>query len=487
MKKITLTVIFEGTIFSIEAPNSHLYQVLNHDCKGTRVGKVEDLQEGETHFKMGFNGCAIDYGLSGTLFGTGVDQQSDQALAVVKALIKTGHKVRLNVIGLSRGGVASLLLAKKLAAVDPYHLETNLLLLDPVSGNLLTTAKLDILGVTLTNQVLNISESRNLNYVKSLYPYMEVGDDTETVEDKLLANFHVPIRPTYPDQALVEEDVILGIHLSAFRAFAPAAELFDLVEIIKKLSKNIINKFLIRVGAFEGDPSPENELDASYKVQMASWISKLNDIIETVITKDRPLHSEDGSRIQANNEGEFLNREHLALANRKDNDLHSLSLNIVPERPRVEIDKLSLTPEVLSDLIAIMEASMTAISKTGKKGQLLAKKKEELFALDKPKEKQLSYILRDLLGIALQRTRFAYSFYKTTSTGTIILAALNTPAFAAIRQCIRPDDKALCYDDLCGYVLGRNELLHFNSQYMDVNLNNLLSPASEDHFLDYLM
>lgn len=54
MKEITLTAIFEGTIYSIEEPNTHLHQVLYHDCKGVRIHSTEELNTypDETHFKM---------------------------------------------------------------------------------------------------------------------------------------------------------------------------------------------------------------------------------------------------------------------------------------------------------------------------------------------------------------------------------------------------------------------------------------------------
>jgi len=202
MKEITLTAVFEGTIYSIEEPNTHLHEVLYRDCKGVRITSADEVEQHKdaTHLKMGFNGCGVDYGVTGLLFGAGVEEQSDQVVAVVKKLIQDGYTVKFNAIGLSRGGIAAILAALKLASIDRFHLETNLLLLDPVPGNLFSTAFLDFFNHTLANRAVDLSGSKNLNYVETLYPFLEVGDDTGEFLDRVLAKFHIPIRPTYPKQ-----------------------------------------------------------------------------------------------------------------------------------------------------------------------------------------------------------------------------------------------------------------------------------------------
>ncbi len=53
---------FSGTGFSIDEPHflaSSLYK---------------RTAESESQIKMGFNGCGVDYGFNGTIFGSGIDE-----------------------------------------------------------------------------------------------------------------------------------------------------------------------------------------------------------------------------------------------------------------------------------------------------------------------------------------------------------------------------------------------------------------------------
>ncbi|VEB38205.1 hypothetical protein [Legionella cherrii] len=56
MKEITLTAIFEGTIYDIEKPHTHLHRVLMQDCKGERIRSAKEVNQDKdaTHYKMGF-------------------------------------------------------------------------------------------------------------------------------------------------------------------------------------------------------------------------------------------------------------------------------------------------------------------------------------------------------------------------------------------------------------------------------------------------
>lgn len=488
MKEITLTTIFEGTIYSIEESNTHLHRVLFEDCEGVRISSPEQVSQyqGTTHFKMGFNGCGVDYGAKGLLLGAGVEEQSDQVVAVVKKLIKDGYKVKLNGIGLSRGGIAAILAALKLAHIDRVHLETNLLFLDPVPGNLLYTPFLEFLNYTLTNRSIDLSASKNLNYVETLYPYLEVGDDTGELIDKILANFHIPIRPTYPKHCQVREEVILGAHLKAFQDVNkendPAQLHYygvDAIPLIRKLSRAIMYQFLSRVGSItkSGENIAQSEILSEFQRERDKWTKILAKIIKNIIPKSRKLHSQDDSKITVSNSAEYLNKTHRELINTKSQYPSELCLKVEPERTYVERKINPLTKEILSDLIAIIQNKMTDKSKQGKKGLLLTGMQKGLEG-GEFNEEQLSFILRDILAVVLQRDRCWYSFYSTTTSGLALIKELNQPEFSAIRDLIQFDDKPIEYSNLTTYVLGRNDSTHFNSEGKEANLSQV-----EDHYL----
>ncbi|PWY54987.1 hypothetical protein DGG96_14395 [Legionella qingyii] len=497
MKEITLTAIFEGTIYSIEQPNTHLHQVLFKDCKGVRINSAEqvDLNKDATHFKMGFNGCGVDYGVKGLLFGAGVKQQSDQLVAVVKKLIKEGYKVKLNCIGLSRGGIAAIMAAIKLAHVDGFHLETNLLLLDPVPGNLFYVPFLDFFNYTLTNNAINLSSSKNLNYVETLYPYLEVGDDTEEWVDRVLAKFHIPIRPTYPQHCQVREEVILGAHLKAFQDVNKENDAVhlrygvDVIPIIRKLSKAIMYQFLERVGSLvgAGENVEQSEIINEFQREGAQWKRILAEIIASIIPKSRLLHSQDQSRITVSNSAKYLNKTHRELIDKDSQDPEELCLKVEPERNYLEKKKAPLTKNVLLDLIEFIHSKMTNVSRQSSKGKLLTKIKDGIDVENDDffTDERLSFILRDILAVALQRDRYSYSFYSTTTSGLALVNALNQRKFIAIKELLQFDDKPIEYSDLTTYVLGRNDPAHFNSQDKNVNLIQLAehSPGEDGYAL----
>ncbi|HHF7374384.1 hypothetical protein [Legionella bozemanae] len=484
MKEITLTAIFEGTIYSIEERQTHLHRVLQEDCDGIRISSAKEISQhpDATHFKMGFNGCGVDYGVKGLLFGAGVEEQSDQVVAVVKKLIQDGYKVKLNGIGLSRGGIAAILAAIKLAHIDRFHLETNLLLLDPVPGNLFYVPLLDFFKYTLTNRTLDLSHSKNLNYVETLYPYLEVGDDTGERLDQILANFHIPIRPTYPKHCQVREEVILGAHLKAFQDLDKEQDTaqinyygVDVIPVIRKLSRAIMYQFLSRVGSLTevGENIAQTEIIREFEREREKWTSILAGIIRNIIPKNRKLHSQDNSKITVKNSAKYLNKTHRELIDMESQDPEELCLKVEPERTYFEKKKIPLTKEVLLNLVNVIEDKMTDTSKRGRKGILLTNIKKGLDKDVSFSEEQLSFILRDILTIVLQRDRYSYSFYGTTTSGLALVKALNQPEFCAIQELIQFKGKFIEYSDLTAYVLGRNDSAHFNSQAKELNLDHV--------------
>lgn len=483
MKEITLTAIFEGTIYSIETSNTHLHQVLFQDCEGVRIYSANQVTDhpNTTHFKMGFNGCGVDYGTKGLLLGAGIEEQSDQVVAVILKLIKLGYKVKFNGIGLSRGGIAAIESALKLAHIDRFHLETNLLLLDPVPGNLLFTPVLDFFKATLTNRSMDLSASKNLNYVETLYPYLEVGDDTGEWLDKVLSYFHIPIRPTYPKCCHVREEVILGAHLKAFQDVNKEndeAQLkyygIDVIPVIRKLSRAIMYQFLSKVGSItqSGENVAQTEILNEFQREREKWTNVLSRIILNIIPKSRALHSQDGSKITVSNTATYLNKTHRELIHPNAQDPQNLCLKVEPERTYVTRERAPLTQEILLNLIEKINGTMTAKSKQGKKGGLISNIKTGL-EREEFNEEQLSFILRDILAIVLQRDRNSYSFYTTTTSGLALVHILNQPEFKAIHALIQSVDKSIIYSDLTTFVLCRNDLEHFNSDAKKENLDQI--------------
>ena len=75
-----------------------------------------------SHLKMGFDGCGVVAGLPGALFAFGLAPQCDAVVARLEALASSSEACRqrlsVNVLGLSRGGIAALQLAKKLESAS---------------------------------------------------------------------------------------------------------------------------------------------------------------------------------------------------------------------------------------------------------------------------------------------------------------------------------------------------------------------------------
>lgn len=184
-------------------------------------------------YKIGFNGCGTDFGPLGFLFGRGLETQCDYVVDRVLELASLDLTLVVNCIGCSRGAVAALLLTKRLEAIRhrfTEEIQVNLCLLDPVPGNFIFSAKIDKpFGITLANQVLDLTSCTVLRRVVALYPFQPLP--------AWMA--HAPVLPDYPPQALVDEDAILGVHQSAFSAETDLAS---------KLTFGRVARFLVDAG-----------------------------------------------------------------------------------------------------------------------------------------------------------------------------------------------------------------------------------------------
>jgi hypothetical protein len=186
----TVSVYFSGTGFSI------------NDERFLASSLFAGTKESESQIKMGFNGCAVDYGFNGAIFGSGLDEQSAQVINCVMQEIKAGHQVTLNIYGHSRGGIAALLLAKQLGNIDNKKFAMNLALLDPVPGNLITTSKIDPFRISLATKTMDLSDCKSLKKVLALYPHIPLSD----------IQCHAPLLISYPKESEVQEEVVGGCH-----------------------------------------------------------------------------------------------------------------------------------------------------------------------------------------------------------------------------------------------------------------------------------
>lgn len=202
-----IAVFFEGTSNPISPPTTQV-GLFFEACEHLDVtDEAAELPSHVPAFKMGFDGCGYAFGLLGTVFAHGLSQQCDLVERRVRQLTESRRSVSVVILGLSRGGVAALMLAKRLAAFDPAKLGVSICAFDPVPGNLVCTARLlDRARFSTANRALDCSSCRTLRRVLALYPHEPLPD---------LA-FHAPILPRYPRHLeSLEEDAVLGCHQGA--------------------------------------------------------------------------------------------------------------------------------------------------------------------------------------------------------------------------------------------------------------------------------
>ena len=217
---VTLSVFWCGTsgVLAPATTQIGLFFLLAEGVDVSEEDPAGRLGSASDHFKMGFDGCGNTHGCSGAIFASGLAGQARAVRRVVELLLAAGRSpVRLNVLGLSRGGIGAMKLTQMLAAIDPAQLQLNLCLFDAVPGNLLCSATLDhLLGGCLTTarQSIDLGSSRNLRRCLAIYPH----------EPLPALAFHAPIFPRFPSCCQVTELVTLSCHQGAF--FSPNLEVF---------------------------------------------------------------------------------------------------------------------------------------------------------------------------------------------------------------------------------------------------------------------
>jgi len=181
------------------------------------------------------------------------------------------------------------MLTKMLASLPKIHLELNILLFDPVPGNLIISGKVDFFNSTLTNQCMDLSESINLRRVLAIYPYIPLPD---------LA-FHAPILPVYPTHCEVEEDVTLGCHQGA---------LFFPNTLETQLSFLRIKTFLSECGTQFLDT-----IDTNFPISEENCLAQIQEECGKLDSSIRYGHSRDSATIVRQTDGDYLNLHHYHL------------------------------------------------------------------------------------------------------------------------------------------------------------------------------
>ena len=206
---------------------------------------------------MAFDGCGVTDGFCGTICAKGlrrqcaaVRRQVDSLVAELASSCQNPPALRVNAVGLSRGGVACLYLAQALADLHMSTCELSLLLFDPVPGDLLTVAQLDLFGLSNTSACCDVSACQCLARVLALYPY----------EPLPAIACHAPVLCHYPEQCLVEEEVTPGCHQGALQVHGLQGPRLDFDSALSFLR---IRRWLMECGT----PLDQRHLDCTVSVK----------------------------------------------------------------------------------------------------------------------------------------------------------------------------------------------------------------------------
>lgn len=242
---VVVSCFFGGSSSSF-ANRTSLVEMFGRWCQDGAGSDSED----DISTKLLFDGVGVAYGTMGMLFGRGLDEQAAQVVARVKRLRETFGEIDVpvcvNAVGLSRGGVACLVLAKLLQEEFGSKVRLNLLLIDPVPGNSITAVKFDrFVGASWTRQCIDLTNVTCISRVLSIYPHEPLPD----------VAFHAPLIPSFHPSVKVEEDVVLGCHLGAIASF-------KLGMLPNRLCFLMMKEFLTECGTVFADKCPSS--DAQY-------------------------------------------------------------------------------------------------------------------------------------------------------------------------------------------------------------------------------
>lgn len=506
-----LNVFFSGTGHKLKEP--HLAGFLH-----------EHIEESPTQLKKGFNGCGVEHGFSGVIFGTGTEKDVAEVVQQVQALVKEGKKVKLNAYGHSRGAIAAQLLAKAVAGFDEDTVEINLALMDPVPGNLVRFTKLQEasnqvvesfipgqeapLPRNLANQALDLSKCRNLKRVLSLYPYKPLPT--------LAA--HAPVIARYPAHCEVEEDVVSGIHSGAqFQksfhqtllfyngaSFATYVRMKNFLEdcgtrfvnIPVNMQVNRKNKGPLKFASSEATSILLEHYKNRVKRVAAPSNHKAASRRDTHARETVFIDSKRGS-------GEatpFLNRHHRQLEaergnpNALANDDNKLCLRFVGRSEKQAKTRKIMSVEQLTnsfkDFANIISDEFFTRGRQSRKVKLFKQWTDELNNITTFSDMDsLKAAFRNMLALLLQRDRYALSLFSTTHSASSALNLLKQSEFTALADLVLGQmEGPPRYRDLRTFVLTKNDSSYFNASNRNVLYDKLEKGGlTKDHSVDFLV
>ena len=296
-RNVKLSVFFCGTNGRVENGFTQI-SLFFQKCRGLLLKEGDDeFDLDQSEYKMGFDGCGETNGAFwGGIFGYGLREQCEQISLKVSRLQESGKRVSIVGLGLSRGAVALLMLTKLIQPRFP-KVPLDLVLFDPVPGNSIYQAKLDLLGLTNTSQSGNLSECDNLKRVFLVYPY-------EPLPDWIL---HAPVIPVFHEKTRVEHDVIPGAHQGAF--FNPTQN-----------TESYIAHFLVREKLEEyGMPLEMDEISDGHKAAQLECLEDCNKGLSCgeLGSTTRYTHSYYNAFIVRQTKGTYLNKYHERVCKRE--------------------------------------------------------------------------------------------------------------------------------------------------------------------------
>mmetsp|Transcript_108851 Transcript_108851/g.314325 ORF Transcript_108851/g.314325 Transcript_108851/m.314325 type:complete len:333 (+) Transcript_108851:114-1112(+) len=292
---VTLSVFMEGTANPMDAVTTQI-AMFSRLCDAEALPSDGSMPPaGAGHYKVSFAGCGVTNGLTGTLFAAGLREQCGVVRKYVAACLAAGWSVKINFVGLSRGGIGGLYLTQELHDMAPESVLLNLLLFDPVPGNFVFMARfLDWANQMNANLAMDVSSSRILGRVLVLYPYEALPSIA----------VHAPLIASFPKECAVEQDVILGCHQGAlFLRRAPDT----------CLAFARIRDFLVECGSKldRGRGNMVAQLDIPDK----DLLRMLDQELQIIEPSTRISHAPTpGTTIERFSAGVYLNRSHEALA-----------------------------------------------------------------------------------------------------------------------------------------------------------------------------
>ena len=128
-KRQILTIFWEGTANTIDPVTTQIGLFANAVC-AYRVASPDDVHDARDcrrPLKLAFDGCGVTNGqFWGVLFAAGLDGQVNTAISVIQKMLYQQQQqdqevrgVHVVAVGLSRGGMACMKFARKLAQTFP--------------------------------------------------------------------------------------------------------------------------------------------------------------------------------------------------------------------------------------------------------------------------------------------------------------------------------------------------------------------------------